>query len=182
MAIRYAGDLAYYTHGVFTDEVVSSSPEYIAGDTLDDTPANILAQYIVQITELMVAPSAEAVWPLYVHRLPDGNAVPSNAGAVIDTTPVKDGRIMGGNTVQHYGVQLLFRSKDVEYNEGWVLANKVVVALDGIDNAIITRNGTDYDIISVSRTAALTFIGVEPGTKKRNMFSANVLMTVKQIE
>ena len=56
------------------------------------SPADILADYIIEVLEKMTDPISSTSWPLYVSSLPDGNGVSDNCGAVYDTVGLKIGR------------------------------------------------------------------------------------------
>lgn len=150
---------------------------YAETDTLEDSPASVLATYIVGLGH-MTTPSSGSTWPLYVSSLPDGDNVADDAGAVYDTTPLKDGRLMMGPIVQHYGVQLTIRSRD--YDDGWDKVNDIAAALDSVVDVTVTRDSVDYLIENVSR-AGVNPLGTEPGTKRRYLFTANFLLTMRQI-
>lgn len=182
MAITYASDLAYMTRGVFTDQTFQNPPVFVPGETLDNSPASILAQYIIEVTSLMSLPNADTDWPLYVHHLPpaDDAKVKTNAGAVMDTAGLKDGRLMAGPTMQHYGMQILMRGKT--YEEAWVKINAVARSLDGIHTDVITRGIEDYMIDSVTQTSNPVYIGLEEGQGRRKLFTVNLIATIKQVE
>ena len=95
------------------------------------SPAYILASYI-RGQGLMTDPddSAGVVWPLYISLMPDNVDVETNCGIVYSTSGIKDGRLMSGEVIQHYGIQLRIRCDD--YNIGWAKAESVANNLDSI--------------------------------------------------
>jgi len=145
---------------------------------INDMPCLILSQYIID-SGYMSLPSLNSDWPIYTTYLPDGNNVNDNTGAAYDTTPLIDGRLMNSDFIQHYGVQLKIRCKS--FNDGWDKINEIAISMDSVHNVSQAVNGTNYLIQNISRSSGPTFIGIEKGTKRRNLFSVNFLVTLKEI-
>jgi hypothetical protein len=146
--------------------------------TLGESPASVLAQWIIN-QAYMTLPSSGTTWPLYISYLPDGDDVEDDCGAIYDTTPIKDGRLMSGPIVQHYGVQLTIRSTG--YDDGWDKINAISAAMDAINLVTVTRNSVDYLLETVTRTG-VNSLGVEPDTtKRRYLFTANFVLTMREI-
>ena len=155
--------------------IIDLLESYSATDVLTDTPASVIANYITGMA-LMTVPSASGDWPLYVSNLPDQ---PDSAGAVLNTTPVKDGRAMqGGGIVQHYGVQITVRSLDEEI--GWDKCNILAGQLAAVHNAETILNGDTYIIRNVTMVGGVNSLGVEPGTKRRRVFTMNFLTDISK--
>jgi len=146
-------------------------------DVLNTSPSSILASYIINESEAMALPSSAGDWPLFVSYLPDSE---QDAGAVYDTTGLKDGRLMAGQTIQHYGIQLKIKSKI--YEEGWAKIDNIATSLDQVLNTIVSAGGGNYEIQNITRGAPVLFQGTETKGKRLNIFTVNLLMTVKQIE
>ncbi len=143
-----------------------------------DTPAQILATYIRTQAE-MTDPDDNGAWPLYVSWMPDAGAV-TNCGAAYDTDGNKDGRLMSdGTVIQHFGIQLKTRCDD--YNTGWTKLEAVAIDLDGLLNEAIVVGGNNYEIQNVSRKSLVTSLGAEEGTQGRQLFTIDLLVTVKII-
>ncbi len=144
------------------------------------TPAHILAEYIIeQAIGSMTDPDDGLTWPLYISRMSDGITVKTEVGALYDTSGLKDGRLMEGQVIQHYGLQLKIRSSS--HSTGWNKADVIANALDEVLNAVITVSGEDYIIQQVSRTGPVISLGAEPGTKERRLFVVNFLVTLKRV-
>lgn len=171
------GDImAAVTGGVFS--LTTTLPDYEAGEVLEESPASVLASYIVG-TGKMSVPSSGDAWPLYISSLPDGDNVKDNAGAIYDTTPLKDGRLMDGPIIQHYGVQLTVRSAD--YDDGWDKISDIAAMMDGVVNEMVTRTSVDYLLQNVTR-AGINALGLESGTtKRRYIFTVNFLLTLSEV-
>ena len=146
-------------------------------DVLSESPASVLSTYIVSLG-YMTVPSASSDWPLYISHLPDGDEVNDDAGALFDTTPLKDGRLMTGPIVQHFGVNLMIRS--IDYDDGWDKINEISSAFDAVAQETVTRNSVDYLIENIAR-GGVNPIGIEEGTKRRYLFTTDFLLTMRQV-
>ena len=143
------------------------------------SPAYVIAEYLISQGELSNALES-GDWKVYIGSLPDGADVDHDAVASIDTTNVKDGREMGSLPLFHYGVQLLVRSS--AYMTGYVKAQDLADALGAIQNATVTVDSSySYEIANVTDTSGVISIGFEEGTKRRNLFSVNFLVTIKEV-
>jgi len=149
-------------------------------DILVNSPATVIAEYIIQTLALMTRPSVQGNWPLYVASMPDGDNVETNVGAVYDTLGIKDGRLMIGSMIQHYGMQIRIRSR--EYNEGFEKIEDIVSDLDAVLNQTIEISPLEYEILNVSRTSPIVPLGLErDSTKRRFLFTTNFLATIKEL-
>ena len=84
--------------------------------------------------------------------MPDGDGVEDDSACVYDTSGVTDGRLQeNGRVIQHYGVQLLVRSRD--YQNGWQKADAVSAGLSAMVNYDVTVDGEDYRIHNVTRSS-----------------------------
>ena len=166
-----ASTIPSVTGGLFGYEAVIT-----VGDKLLISPASILAAYIIS-KETMSNPADNSDWPLYVSYLPDG--VNDNAGAIYNTQGIKDGRLMEGQVIEHYGLQIKIRS-DI-HNTAWDKIEDISNDLDLINREEITVDFIDYLIHSVDRIGSIITLGTEPGTKKRQLFTLNFLVTLYRI-
>ena len=141
-----------------------------------DSPAVIIAEYLIEAISKMTSPSDRDTWPLYTSHLPDGSDVASNAGCVYDSPGTKDGRLMSGPIVEHHGVQIKIRSLD--HQIGYAKLDELSKALDEISYQSIVVNTVTYQIRNASRLTPVTFIGLEEGTKRRDLFTVNYLTTI----
>jgi len=167
------GDLlAQMTGGVFEME-----PSYTSESS--DSPAAILATYLMQQL-IMTSPSASSTWPLYIASLPDGANVQDNAGAIYNTTPVKDSRQMSdGFVLKHYGIQIKIRAKDDE--TGWDKCNDILSLFDAVHNVDVTKGDVLHRLQNISQTSGIVSLGTEIGTKRRLLFTMNFLVTLKEV-
>ncbi len=142
------------------------------------TPASILAAYI-KGQGLMSNPAANMTWPLYISRMPDGVGVKTNVGCIYNAPGKKDGRLMIGLVIQHYGLQVLIRCRT--HNDGWLKMEAMATNLDTVHNVEITVDGEDYQIQNISRVEPIVSLGTEEGTKKRQLFEGRFLATIKRL-
>ena len=171
MTILSGNLLANITGGVFTESNV-----LIEYDVMSDSPASILATYLAQQL-ITTVPSTGSTWPLWVGSLPPGT---NNAGAIYNTSPIKDGRHMStGFVVKHYGVQVKIRSTNEE--NGWNKCNSIQGLFDTVHNVNITIGTTVYQIQNISQVSGIIPLGSEPGTVRRYLFTMNFLVTLKEV-
>ncbi len=138
-------------------------------------PATILAEYI-RSEGLMTDPDDSTTWPLYVSRMPD-SGVKNNVGAIYDTPGKKDGRLMAGTVIQHYGLRIKIRC--TVYNTGWAKIEEIATNLDTVKNEVVSVGGNNYIIENISRVEPVVPLGAEDGTKERQMFISDFLVTMK---
>jgi len=146
---------------------------------VNHSPAYIVAQYLIGQT-LLSNPGDSGDWHVFVGYLPDGDNVDHNAVGCIDTSPVKDGRVMmSGETILHYGVQLLLRASD--YNTGYSKAETLMRNLETITEFKVDIGGDTYIIWNVSPATGVVAIGQDDGSKRWEMFSLNFLVTIEEV-
>ena len=115
----------------------------------------------------------QGIWPCYLSSLPPH---PDNALCVFDTTGMKDGREMQGRVVMHPAVMVQVRSQG--YLAGWSKAEQVVQLIDAVRWSTVPLNFQNYTLTSINRNTGILQLGTESqGTKRRDMFSLNLLMT-----
>ena len=144
---------------------------------MNHSPAYILAQYLIG-EGLLSDPTESGDWPGFVGHLPDGSDVDDSAVGAMDTSPVKDGRIMGSAPLFHFGVQLLLRSR--AYNAGYAKAAALGVSLSAVDDETVVVGDDTYTVVNVTQTTGVVVLGQEPGTKRRELFSVNFLATIQE--
>jgi len=143
-------------------------------------PVDILAPYIIaQGIGSLTAPAAGSDWPLYTAYQPDDSSVKTNSACFYDTPGIKDGRLMAGSAITHYGMQLRIRCDT--YTTGYAKAEEVAVAMDDIFNASQVIGANTYTIQNISRQGPVIPLGVEKGTKGRQLFVVNFRATLTRI-
>ena len=145
---------------------------------MDNSPAYIMAQYLIGEAYLS-DPSSSGDWKVFVGNLPDGDDVDHDAVGCMDTTPIKDGRVMEtGETLFHFGCQLIIRSSD--YNEGFAKADELKLFLETIQRDTETISGTVYRLDNITIASGVIALG-QDGPKRRELFSLNFLVTLKEL-
>jgi len=177
--IIIAGNLiSNITGGVFYS--TTSVREVVGSDVLEASPASIMAAYIIDELAKMTDPENGDSWPLYISSMPDGKNVKTDCGAIYDTTPVIETRLMSGLVPQHPCVQLRIRSRN--YETGYVKIEYIAVALDAIDHNTVGIDAGDYVIKNASKSTAVVPLGLETGTTKRRfLFTVNFLLTIMKL-
>jgi hypothetical protein len=142
-------------------------------ETLKHTPAMILAEYVINKLSLGDYPEDSGLWPVYISFLPDDVIGIS----FYDTVGTDDGRLMSGVSVIHPGVQIRIRSHD--YESGWIKCQNIKEQLDILRNKSIEIDSSEY-LIQAVNCGMINSLGIEPNTKRKYMFTLNVMLTVKE--
>ena len=180
MAVRGNNAVAMMTWGAVITKYVPPSRDDLESLMMKNSPASILAEYIVTTLQLLTDPDLDEQWLCFISSMPDGG-VPDNCGTVYDVPGRLDGSMnRTGAVVQHYGVQIKIRS--ISYNTGWRRIEDIALALDRMLDASITREGTNYIIYNAMRATPVIPLGAEPGTKRRWLFTATFTLTMDELE
>ena len=143
------------------------------------SPAIILANYLIAQTTF-TDPADNDVWPLYISSMPDGKNVESDVGTIYDSTGLKDGRLMTGENILHFGIQVRIRAAN--YNDGYNQALIVTDLFEAIDKVTVTVDSVDYFIQSVTQSTVIVPLGPEENsTKRQELFTVNFLATIKEV-
>jgi len=145
---------------------------------MNHSPANIIAEYLFG-EAILTDPDDSGLWHGYVGVLPDGIETDDDIAACIDTTPIKDGRVMDGAALFHFGVQILLRARTC--NTGYAKAADLQDALAAVDDEQVIIGSNTYQIVNVSDATGIVNLGQEEGTKRRWMFSTNFIATIKEV-
>ncbi len=153
---------------------------YGAG-SVETTPAMIVRELLVA-AEYFTLPSDKEDWPLFVTYLPDGEEVPTDCGAVYDTTGVRDARILAsGENLFRFGFQVRLRGSD--YTALWKRAEAVSDFLAGVQNVDVQMGADWWTVHDVSITTPPISLGLEPGVKKRrHLFTVNGIVALSRKE
>jgi len=147
------------------------------------TPAQIIQQVLLDASLTNPPVNKNTVWPSFISFLPDADDAPNDAIGIIDSMSVKQTRLMIGEVIERPGVQILVRSQ--KYDVGYARARAIVAELDEVINRPVQIDSTEsYLITSVNRTSGVIPLGREPsgmGTKRRELFSINILFTVRAV-
>ncbi len=120
----------------------------------------------------------KGIWSCYLSSMPPE---PDNAVCIYDTMGMKDGRYMKdalGGVVFHPGVMIHVRSQG--YAAGWNKGEQILAEIDLVKSSTYTVRGVPNVITSINRNNGVLHLGAEPtGTKRRDLFSINLLMTFR---
>lgn len=140
------------------------------------SPAAILRQLLIDLTQ-GTTPSDNDSWPMHYSSEPD---TPDNAITVYDTAGTPDGRTMiDGRVHEHSGAQVRVRAQSESV--GFTKAQAIATAMaEDVSYAGVIVESTSYKVDAISRISGPLSLGKEPGSK-RNIFTINVTMAVKQV-
>jgi hypothetical protein len=176
MAITTGNVISACTYGGFTTGTSVSPTE--ATNSLLTSPADILQAYMVDGLAIVTDPSDQGSWPAFVGFLPDDKQSKGlkDAVGVMDSPGLKEAKTMLGSMIVKYGVQITVRAKS--YQEGWVKAEAIAVALDAVFRAEITNGDDTYMLHNISRTGPVSSIGRDE--QRLNRFTINLLLTISR--
>jgi hypothetical protein len=132
---------------------------------LSHPPCRILKEYIED--------AVLVDWVVYAGDMPE---VESDVLSVFDTTPVVHNRVHTGMYSQHYGLQVGARVSD--YAAGNTKMQELYESLQTAQNAIVEIGDETYRIKSVSFSSGVISLGIEPETKRGNLFTMNMLCVI----
>jgi hypothetical protein len=140
--------------------------------------SHILRQLLIDATILEVTEGSPVKdWACYLGFLPDGAPAPDNAACSYDTPGLLDGRLMKtGENIIHHGVQIKVRSKT--YISGWRKIYDVAQKFETVKHATVVLEGTSYNVQAVSQVGSILSLGVDEGTKRRDLFTLNVAVSL----
>lgn len=149
---------------------------------LTHSPAQIVRDLLVDLG-LGTLPSASGSWPIYVSNIPDS---PDSLITITDTVGISDGRTQfDGQAHEHPGIQVAVR--DANHQDGWEKINALRVALSETirNNAVsITDNvgtGTSvYTVYAITKVGGVIVLGKDTPTSKRNLFTLNATVALRQ--
>jgi hypothetical protein len=141
------------------------------------TPAEVLTQYLLD-NAVVSDPGDDLSWPIYISHMPDEDDGNGNCVALYDTTGVLDGRLTSGSVIEHYGLQVKVRSAD--YLIGWKKMSEILELIRAIKNQNISLESSVFVVNNVSETTPVLGIGVEEGSGRRELFTVNLLATMKE--
>lgn len=127
------------------------------------------------------ATDSDDAWPCYVSSMPDSNDSLFDRVACLYDTPGRESRrIASGEHIGAYGLQVRVRS--ISYQEGWTKILAICKALEQINYQTVEDENEDEMVIqSLNRTSPPASIGAEPGTKRRENFTANFLVWLQGV-
>lgn len=143
-------------------------------------PATVVRQILLNANIVRLPTDAASVPPCYVGQLPDTPHAPATSVCVYDTPGVADDRLLRGEIVDYPGIQIRVQSQD--YSTGWALAESIRSIVDGVLLADVTLGSSTYNVHSLRRTSPIFSIGNASGTKRMEVFTLNLLCTMREQE
>lgn len=146
-------------------------------------PSEIVKQYLVD-QAAVVEPAGSlslnsTAWPCFLSNEPDRKGVPHNVVTIYDTEGVKDGRLHNTKEViEHPGVQVRIRAST--FTLGWDKVQDIITAVDAAQRAAVDVGSLFYFLDNASRIGPPLPIGVQEGTRRRELFTINLLLTIRE--
>lgn len=144
------------------------------------SPSKILSTHLLnqELTDPPADPEHPDItkWPGYYSELPEEF---DRCVGCMDTEPITQVRILNGYTFKFYGVTVLVRSEQYDYDAGFAKCNEIVRELNKLRDTPIAFEAASFTIRQVILESGPTFTGREPETK-RPTFSANFLLHIKR--
>lgn len=145
---------------------------------LNHSPAKVIRQLLVNQgygTDPGNVPLQ--AWPVYYSGEPD---TPDSVVTVYDTAGPRGQREMvTGERLEHYGIQVRVRS--AAHDAGWAKANAIAVAFDKDTELMSVAIGSSrYTVYAITRTTSVIDLGRDVPTGKRNLFTLNALVALRQ--
>ena len=164
------GDETYYVENIYT--ATGGATVTSEGRTM---PSEIVWKYAVDITDLFTNPSDDAVWPLFVGMMPDGNDVANECGAVYNTAGYVEGKNMRSEIDQHFGIQIRVRS--FSESDGYDQMVSVEKDFRDVHNQDVTfTSGETWRINNFYQTSPIISLGVDD--RRRFNFTLNYALSM----
>ena len=121
-------------------------------------------------------PDDEDSWPIYATREPE---TPDSLITITGTTGYLKGRRMyDGYTFEHPGAQIRIRAYG--HDTAFTKANALAVLIDAACLETVTIGSSTYTVYNVKRTGPIIDLGKEVPQSKRNIFTINVVVNLRQ--
>lgn len=147
--------------------------------SLQHSPADITRRALI-LLGLGTLPTSNGIWPVSAESEPDA---PDECVTVYTTVGKDHGRTMiDGEMQQHYGIQIRVRSRTPTV--GWVKADTVattIAARNQVYDLTVVIESSVYLVHCFANIGDVLPLGKEAPTSKRNLFTINALLSVKQI-
>lgn len=117
------------------------------------------------------------VWPIFVSHMP---SKPDNVICVYDTPGLTQGRIhRTGETIKKPGWQI--RVRGLDHPTGYAKISAIQAAVDSVRNLNIAIAGVGYIVQALNQKGGVMSLGQESDADKRNGFTLNGIITLKEI-
>lgn len=145
--------------------------------TLLHSPADVLRHTLIALGKGST-PGSGGAWPIYTGMEP---ASPDDVITTYDTPGRNDGRDQNsGERFEHRGVQV--RVRGANQKDGYEKANSVAVTMDEqLYDELVTIDGAQYMVHSVSRLGNILGIGREGATSSRRIWTVNCVVSLRML-
>jgi hypothetical protein len=145
--------------------------------TLTHSPAEI-TRYLIINLGLGVLPSAGGNWPVFTSQEP---SLPDNVITTFDIIGVHQGRTQyDGEVQERHGVVIRVRS--ITHQIGYTKARAITVALDeSAYQETIDISPNSYLVHAISRASGPIALGKQIPDTKRDIFTTNITVSVRQV-
>jgi len=141
-------------------------------------PSKVFQSYLID-EGIFIAPGDSGSWPAFISSTPES---PDQCGTIYDTAGTLDGIIQKtGEQIEHFGLQVRIRSSPNAYEAGWNKAREIYDQAGQVRQVAVTVDGADYVIRALTPTTTVTPLGVEEGTKRRELFTVNFIATISEV-
>lgn len=165
----YAGE-TYYVENIYT--ATGGAIVISEGRTM---PSEIVWKYSVDVAALFTNPSDDAVWPLFIGMMPDGNDVANECGAVYNTAGILEGKNMRSEIDQHFGIQIRVRS--FSESDGYDQIVSVEKDFRDVHNQEVTfTSGETWLLNNFYQTSAIISLGIDD--RRRFNFTLNYALSM----
>jgi len=144
--------------------------------SLTHPPAEIIGQLLVDLSVGTNTLSAD--WAVFIESEPD---TPDESITVFDTANTYQGTIqISGETQEFHGIQV--RVRGGRYSTAWAIVNDVAVKMDTqVKRDIVTLSSSTYNVHGAHRTSGPIHLGRESPQSKREIFTLNYLVSIRQV-
>lgn len=144
---------------------------------LDNSPSQVL-QYAMVALGLGSMPVDGDPWPIFATS---ETPTPDNQIVIFDTSGILDGRLQQTGEQQEFpGIQIKVRATDPIV--GYVRIQDIAANLDAVCPPYPVAIGLkNYHIWNISRKGTILRLGKETPTSKREIFTVNMTITLRQI-
>ena len=144
--------------------------------SLAHSPADVVRYLLINESQGTL-PSDDDDWPVFADGEPDS---PDSVITVYNIPGRQHGRVMySGERQEHHGVEV--RIRDPDSQDGYAKARAIAVALDeSVRLSSVTIGASVYLVYSVSRLGDVIALGKEVPSSKRNLFTINAIVALRQ--
>lgn len=145
---------------------------------LAHSTADVIAELLVDLgLGTIYNGSTTVAWQIAINREPDK---PDNMITVFDTAGKDNGRIMvNGERQENPGIMIKVRASS--NTVGFVKAQTIATTLDAQTNSNASISASNYIIHTVNRTTNVLSLGQDKPNSRREIFSVNATVSLRQI-